>query len=209
MANGYKTQFTSLEELLESQGYDSSMLQDPGALYGFGKGTDYGKFFRPFDTKGYNQAQSSLKNLEEALLTNVGQVGIGTTSPSSKLHIDDSTNYNMEIRRTSSNGIKLEAGSGSPLTSKIKVAYNDFSYIDAITIVNQTAGAYTQGNVGIGTTSPSAPLEVSSTEGGVIMPRMTTAQRNAIVSPTDGEIIYNTSTNKFQGRADGSWEDLH
>jgi len=73
MANGYKTQFTSLEELLESQGYDSSMLQDPGALYGFGKGTDYGKFFRPFDTKGYNQAQSSLKNLEEALLTNVGQ----------------------------------------------------------------------------------------------------------------------------------------
>jgi hypothetical protein len=89
-----------------------------------------------------------------------GQVGIGTSSPASKLHIDDATNYNMEIRRTLNNGIKLEAGSGSPLTSKIKVAYNDFSYIDAITIVNQTAGAYTQGNVGIGTQSPAYTLDV-------------------------------------------------
>ena len=65
------------------------------------------------------------------------------------------------------------------------------------------------GYVGIGTNAPSAPLEVTSTTGGVIMPRMTTVQRDAIVSPTDGEIIYNTTTNTFQGRANGSWEDLH
>jgi hypothetical protein len=26
---------------------------------------------------------------------------------------------------------------------------------------------------------------------------------------TDGEIIYNTTSNKFKGRANGSWTDLH
>ena len=65
------------------------------------------------------------------------------------------------------------------------------------------------GNVGIGTTSPSAPLEVTSTTGGVIMPRLTTTQMNAISSPTDGEMIYNTTANKFYGRANGAWVALH
>jgi len=66
-----------------------------------------------------------------------------------------------------------------------------------------------QGNVGIGTASPTAPLEVASTTGGVIMPRLTTTQMNAISSPTDGEMIYNTTANKFYGRAGGSWVALH
>jgi hypothetical protein len=65
------------------------------------------------------------------------------------------------------------------------------------------------GNVGIGTDSPSAPLEVASTTGGLIMPRMTTTQMNAISSPTDGEMIYNTTENKFYGRANGAWTALH
>jgi len=73
MANGYTTDFTSIQDLLASQGYDISVLQDPGSLYGFGKATPYGKFFRPFDVSGYEKAQASLRQLEENLLTNVSQ----------------------------------------------------------------------------------------------------------------------------------------
>ena len=38
---------------------------------------------------------------------------------------------------------------------------------------------------------------------------MTTAVRNGMAKVDNGDVIYNTSTNKFQGRANGSWVDLH
>ena len=38
--------------------------------------------------------------------------------------------------------------------------------------------------------------------------RITTAQRNAISSPTGGDMIFNTDTNKFQGYNGTSWVDL-
>jgi hypothetical protein len=37
---------------------------------------------------------------------------------------------------------------------------------------------------------------------------LTTTQRNALTA-SNGMIIYNSSTNKFQGRAGGAWVDLH
>lgn len=51
-------------------------------------------------------------------------------------------------------------------------------------------------NVGINATGAaphtSAILDVSSTTKGVLFPRMTTAQRNAIASPAEGLMVYNT-----------------
>jgi hypothetical protein len=58
------------------------------------------------------------------------------------------------------------------------------------------------GDVGIGTTTPEAKLDISSTEQGVLIPRMNTLQRDAIVSPTISEFIYNTDNNKYE-RWDG------
>jgi len=74
--------------------------------------------------------------------------------------------------------------------------------------INGGTGA-TAGNIGMGTITPSAPLEVASTTGGVVLPRMNDSQRDLISSPTNGEMIYNTTTNKFQGRANGAWVDFH
>jgi uncharacterized protein (TIGR02145 family) len=54
--------------------------------------------------------------------------------------------------------------------------------------------------VGIGTTTPNsnAALDVVSTSQGMLYPRMTTAQRNAIASPATGLTIFNTDVNYIQ-----------
>ena len=41
------------------------------------------------------------------------------------------------------------------------------------------------------------------------VPRLNNDQRNALTSVFDGQIIYNTSAGKFQGRAGGAWFNLH
>jgi hypothetical protein len=67
------------------------------------------------------------------------------------------------------------------------------------------------GNMGVGTSSPNAAarLDVTSTTSGFLPPRMTTAERDAISSPPNGLMLYNTTTDKLQVRAAGSWVDLH
>ena len=59
--------------------------------------------------------------------------------------------------------------------------------------------------VGIGTTNPQGILDLVSTTQPFYVPRMTTAQRNAIVGISSGAIIYNTDVNEFQGRTSSAW----
>ena len=61
--------------------------------------------------------------------------------------------------------------------------------------------------VGIGTTTPSASakVEIASTTQGFLPPRMTTAQRDAITSPSVGLVIYNITTNCLNYFVGGGW----
>ncbi|MBL0068328.1 MAG: T9SS C-terminal target domain-containing protein [Chitinophagaceae bacterium] len=62
-------------------------------------------------------------------------------------------------------------------------------------------------NVGIGTTTPdiTAKLDVSSTTQGFLPPRMTSVQRDAIVAPANGLVIYNITTNCLEIYRAVSW----
>jgi hypothetical protein len=54
-------------------------------------------------------------------------------------------------------------------------------------------------SVGIGTNTPnaSAQLDIVSTNKGILIPRMTAVQRAAIVSPVNGLMVYETTTNSL------------
>ncbi|MAN59940.1 MAG: hypothetical protein CMC08_08925 [Flavobacteriaceae bacterium] len=71
-----------------------------------------------------------------------------------------------------------------------------------------------QSQVGIGTTNPdpSSILDIATTDKGLLIPRLTTAQRDAIANPANGLMIYNTDANAFQFNANTSgppqWEVL-
>lgn len=67
---------------------------------------------------------------------------------------------------------------------------------------------YPQNNIGIGTDTPnsSAMLHVSSENRGLLIPSMTNTQRNAIVAPAEGLIIYNTTTSEINQWQNGYWK---
>lgn len=65
----------------------------------------------------------------------------------------------------------------------------------------------TNAQVGIGTTAPdnSSILDISSNTSGLLIPRMSTAERDAIASPAIGLMIYNTDSDLFQYFNSASW----
>jgi trimeric autotransporter adhesin len=63
------------------------------------------------------------------------------------------------------------------------------------------------GQMGVGTSSPdgSSMLDVSSTTKGLLVPRMTASQRNAISSPATGLLVFVIDDNTFYFRANSAW----
>jgi len=69
---------------------------------------------------------------------------------------------------------------------------------------------YEQGRVGIGTptTVSGVALEVNEQHGGLLLPRMTEAERDLLPN-IEGMMIYNTSSGIFQGYSASGWKNLH
>ena len=69
---------------------------------------------------------------------------------------------------------------------------------------------FSQQNVGIGTPNPhpSSLLDLSATDKGLLVPRVTTQQRLAIVSPADGLLVYDVSFQCFYYFGNNAWNSL-
>ena len=80
----------------------------------------------------------------------------------------------------------------------------------SVTNVNTSGSITTSKSLGVGTASPSAnsALDITSTSKGLLLPRLTSTQRDAINSPPSGLMIYNITTSTFQCYANGSWTNL-
>jgi hypothetical protein len=145
-------------------------------------------------------------------------IGIGTTIPAYNLDItigDGSRVGISTLGNITATGIisttTLKVGSevviqsGIITTTTLKVGTGvtiQSGIITATRLSIGTAGTTITTNnnrVGIGTTNPQGILDLVSTTSAFYLPRMTTAQRDAMVGISSGAMIYNTSVNEFQG----------
>lgn len=156
------------------------------------------------DNTGFNMSERL------SILYN-GKIGMGTASPLAKLHLvaEDSALALFENAQALdtgvSNSIYFRTGTGAnAYTGAIKTigesgtaarlgfftgATNDANSLpERLSITNA-------GNIGMGTTAPaaSAQLEISSTTRGFLPPRLTQSQRNNIVNPVQGLVVYCTN----------------
>ena len=140
-----------------------------------------------------------------------GNVGIGTASPAGRLDVSSGA------VNVSAGDLVVDTDSGLPVVyvGRINsVGGNNTQFavrdrLNAIKFYVDSASSgdsyFRTGNVGIGTTNPSAKLDITSTTGGFLPPRMTTTQRDAISTPATGLVIYNTTTNVLNFYNGTSW----
>jgi len=107
-----------------------------------------------------NYLQFRTNSTERMRITNDGYVGIGTSSPGSYLHIYAQSGATGEIRLQSSNGRTYAVGS----TGTAYGSANNFIIYD-ITGAAERLRIQSDGNVGIGLTSPSYNLSISGSVG--------------------------------------------
>jgi hypothetical protein len=89
---------------------------------------------------------------------------------------------------TSGTGVRAASETGKALWS------------DGVALIEENGAA--------GSISASAVLDVQSTVKGVLLPRMTTTQRNAIGTPATGLEIYNTTTNRKEIYNGTFWQGM-
>ncbi len=144
-----------------------------------------------------------------------GSIGIGTTSPSYKIHIKDGYLYTdknfgaaerTEVGRLLANA--TSNGGGLSIQANISATASErYSLLQSMDSDGGNRDLSLNnfgGNVGIGTLTPSVKLDINSTDA-VKLPVGTTAQRP---TAADGMIRLNTTTNQFEGYQNSNWQGL-
>lgn len=151
-----------------SAGYRARVLAAAGAGSAFGLRIDAGTNSTDYALRIANQATTS----DYLAVRGDGNVGIGTASPSTRLHVSDNSSIPVIVQSSGSTDSYLRFINTS----------NNLGYIGYVGTNLYLAPNNGAGNVGIGTASPSRRLHVSDTIDGVAGARVqnTSAGASAI-----------------------------
>jgi len=158
-----------------------------------------GEFIQATITGGYNGTIGSLFNIfiGDTFSTSTGTPVITTQVGLEVANLTFGTNK-IAIRTQGGGGVIFnDQGTDADVRMEGDTDPNLF-FLDA-----------SRNNIGMGTLAPavSALLDLTSTVGALLLPRMTTTQRDALTA-VNGMVLYNSTANKFQGYEAGAWVNL-
>lgn len=155
-------------------------------------------------------------------------VGIGRQSPDTKLHVQSSTAGTMNIAKFNHSGafsatqqeMRIEMQNGGTTSVRMAMFVEESGstlglrfYTFLSTVVNSVAAlSMTSANaIGVNIQEPlsCAAIDINHTTRGLLLPRLTQTQRDAITSPVAGLMVYQTNNTPGVYQYNGtSWEKL-
>ncbi len=141
-----------------------------------------------------------------------GNVGIGTTSPATRLEVAGASVAGVATTGVTSNASMRVSGTGSTsvLDIGIKGGGNNYTYLQSTSSADLSQTQWlvlnpNGGNVGIGSTSPRVSLDLSQRTDALALPSGNTGQEP--VGP-NGMIRYNSTTPAVEAYVNNAWTSL-
>jgi subtilisin-like proprotein convertase family protein len=192
--------FNNIDHLFQMGINGSNHILDPNAAFLFNTG-DLMKF-------GTN-------NTERMRLDQFGNLGIGTETPVFRLDVrgtnpDDGGILTLGNSDNSNRLLFFPGRSGDPNPFIQWNESNPFRFATDEGGFRELMRIQPTGIVGINNTDPdsSAILDIQSTDKGILIPRMNTAERLAIVAPANGLLAYDTQSSSFWYYNNGMWNEI-
>ena len=147
---------------------------------------------------------------EVARIDSSGNVGIGTSSPSSRLDIVHNNNNPLRLQNSTGVIVKTQFEDNASRQAEIALNTGSITFSNGTSSVTERMRIDSSGNVGIGTSSPNHDLHIQSTDPAIIL-----AQSGSINNSNSGRILFAespsfTTTNAhFEIKYDGLENHLY
>ena len=137
---------------------------------------------------------------DKVTIKNDGKVGIGTSSPSEKLHVSGKVQGSSFVLDSTTAFEKYYA------STIMKIPSGNYLYISNSTLPSASSlESLIAEKIALGKTSaPSSSLDIGSHTDAIIVPKGTDAQRDALTA-VSGMLRFNTTDNEFEGYDGTEW----